>query len=51
VKRQAVVKAFASQLLEVGDRFGGLVIMEFDANVAAIGFDGGGLHGRLSVEG
>ena len=45
VEREAVVEAVVGELLEVGDGLGGFVVVEFEADVAVLGFDGGGFHG------
>jgi hypothetical protein len=45
VESEAVVEAFLGKFFEVGDRFGRLVIVQFEADVAVFGFDGGGFHG------
>ena len=41
---QAVVKALAGQLLEIGDGLRRLVVVELEADLAAVGLDGGYFH-------
>jgi hypothetical protein len=50
MKRQTVVKAFIRELFKIGDRLGRLIVVQFEADIAMLGFDSGGFHGgQLSV--
>ncbi len=44
VECEAVVEAVFGELLEVGDRFGRFVVMQFEADIAVLGFDRGSFH-------
>src|SRR5690606_31401172 len=44
VKLEPIVETVLSQLHKVGDRLGGLFVLEGQANVAAVGLDGGYFH-------
>jgi len=50
VERQSIIKPFASQLFEVGDRFGCLVVEQFEADFTLISGHRGNFHGsKLSI--
>ena len=48
MERQPIIKAFAGELLEVGDRLWGLVVEQFDADHTFIGGHRGNFSWQLS---